>query len=270
MGAISWYGKSPAELFADVRKAWPSAVLQVNHPRARKLGGYFSYVGYDAASGSAEHPDWSRDFDAVEVFNASGWTANRDGTVADWFSFLDRGFLVTATGNSDSHYAHRHEVGYPRNCVMLSTDEPANLNLAEMAAAVKEQRVLVSGGPFVTARIGDQTMGDVVDASGGLVQLAVKVQAPTWMDIARLQVYAGGDVVHDVTLDASTVDPANPVVRFDDALPLTPAADTWVVVVVTGPGTLEPVNRGDRPFAVTNPIYLDTDGNTVYDPLHSF
>jgi len=39
---------------------------------------------------------------------------------------------------------------------------------------------------------------------------------------------------------------------------------------VTGNGTLDPVSRNDEPFALTNPIYLDVDGNKAYDPPLSF
>jgi hypothetical protein len=44
----------------------------------------------------------------------------------------------------------------------------------------------------------------------------------------------------------------------------------WLIVVVTGQGTLAPVNPGDKPFAMTNPIYLDVDGNGLYDAPKAF
>jgi hypothetical protein len=271
MGAMPWFGKDPPTLFADVRKAWPDAVFQINHPRSPSISGYFNFVGYDPGTGTVTKPgDWSKDFDAVEVFNGSGWSANKDNTVVDWFSFLDRGFLVTATGNSDSHHAYRTETGYPRNYVKLSTDEPAKASVAELALAVKDQQVLVSGGPFVNVAVGDKGMGEVGDASSGTAKITIKVQAPTWMPVDTLRVILGGAEVNTVTLDGATADPQNPVVRYSGSLELLPTADTWVVVVVTGKGTLAPVSRNDEPFAVTNPIYLDVDGNGVYDPPKTF
>lgn len=272
MGAMSWFQKDPHTLFADVHTTWPDAVLQVNHPRSGSFGsGYFTYVGLDRETGKASKPEaWSRDFDAFEVFNGNGWSSNKNKTVLDWFSFLDRGFLVTATGNSDSHRAVSTEVGYPRNYVQVSTDEPANLSPLEFAKAVKDQRLLVSGGPFVTVEIGGRSMGEVADATSKKAQVAVKVQAPTWMPVDTLQVIVGGTTAHKVTLDSSTADPQNPVIRYDSSLEVLATQDTWVVVVVTGSGTLAPVSRNDEPFAVTNPIYLDVDGNDVYDPPKSF
>ena len=271
-GAMPWFNKKPGELFADVRKAWPDAVLQINHPRRGKpVSAYFQFAGYDPTTGTADKSEWwSRNFDAIEAFNGSGWTTNKNEAVLDWYSFLDRGEPKTATGNSDSHHAYSTEVGYPRNYVKLPTDEPGKVSMAELAKAVKDQQVLVSGGPFVTVDVGGKGMGEVAPAPGGKATLAVRVQAPTWMPADELQVILGGTAVKTVTLDASTADPNNPVVRYDGSLELTPTADTWVVVVVTGQGTLAPVSRNDEPFALTNPIYLDVDGNGVYDPPKSF
>lgn len=270
MGAMIWYDKDPTALFAAVRSTWPDAVLQVNHPRTSSSG-YFRTVGFEPAAGTFEHGEmWSDNFDALEVFNSSGWSSNKSSTVKDWFSLLDRGLLVTATGNSDSHDAFGTEVGYPRNYVKLSTDSPANLSLTEFTKAIKDQQVLVSGGPFVTVSVGGKSMGQVADASAKKAQIAIKVQAPLWMPVDTLQVFVGGVAAHKVTLDSSTADPTNPVIRYNSSLDLVVDKDSWVVVVVTGSGTLAPVSENDEPFALTNPIYLDVDGNGVYDPPKSF
>ena len=180
------------------------------------------------------------------------------------------GELVTATGNSDSHSAYGTEVGYPRNYVKLSTDDPAKVSLTEFAKSIKDQQVLVSGGPFVTVQAGGKSMGEVAKVTGGTIALEVKVQAPTWMSADTLRVIVGGTEVKTVTLDSSTADPTNPVVRYDSSVDLSVSADTWVVVVVTGSTSMDPVVRGDKPFAVTNPIYLDVDGNGAYDAPKSF
>jgi len=270
-GAVVWYGHSPPEVFAEVHKTWPDAVLQVNHPRGSPNSAYFSYVGYDPKTAAVKlTSQWTRAFEAVEVFNGAGWSAYQDSTVADWYSFLDRGFLVTATGNSDSHDAVRYEVGYPRNYVKLSSDEPAKLDLSELAKSVREQRVVVSGGAFLSVSVGGKSLGEVADATAKKATAAIKVQAPTWVALDKLRVIVGGEVAYQVTLDASTADPTNPVVRFNKDIELLLDKDSWMIVVATGSGTLDPVTRGAQPFAVTNPIYLDVDGNGVYDPPKSF
>jgi hypothetical protein len=271
-GALLWHEKSPATVFAEAHTTWPGSVVQVNHPRSSLQGGYFTAVGYDAALGTAtkKPSEWSRAFDALEVFNGSGWDSNQSSTVKDWYSFLDRGFLVTATGNSDSHHAVRDHVGYPRNYVKLSTDEPAKLDVSELAKAVREGRVVVSGGPFVTASIGGKSLGEVVDATSKQVDLAVSVQAPSWISVDKLRVIVSGQTVLETAIDAGTRDPRNPAVRFQKELPVMADRDSWVIVVVTGSGDLAPVCPGHQPFAVTNPIYLDVDGNGSYDAPKSF
>jgi hypothetical protein len=55
--------------------------------------------------------------------------------------------------------------------------------------------------------------------------------------------------------------------RFDVTLP----RDSWIVVRVDGDQPLAPVvgdrKRFDvRPLALTNPVFLDIDGNGKYDP----
>ena len=271
MGALLWHGKTPGQLFTDIRKTWPAAVNQVNHPRSASIGGYFTYVGYNALTGKADKipTEWSKNFDAFEVFNSKSWKGVT-GEVADWFSFLDRGFLVTGTGNSDSHKAYYSQVGWPRNYVKLSTDEPNKLNLTEFSKAVKGQQVLISGGPFINASVGGKSYGEVADATSKKVKVKIKVQAPTWMKADTLLVYtAGGVLAHTVKLDSTTAEPKNSVVRYDNSLELTPTKDSYVIVVVTGGGSLAPVSNGS-PFAVTNPIYLDVDGNKAYDSPKAF
>ncbi len=270
-GALGWYGKTPGKLFADVRTTWPKALLQINHPRSGAFG-YFRKVGFDPVAGTfTAKESWSPTFDAVETFNASGWDANESVTVPDWFSMLNRGLIHTVTGNSDSHAVQTHEVGYPRNYVKLSTDSPAKLDPTELVAAVKAQRVIVSGGAFITVSVDGKSLGETVDLSKkSKGTLAVKVQAPTWVDLTRLQVILGGKVIKTVTLDSSTADPKNPVVRFNGTVELLPAKDSWVVVVVTGKKKLSPVVHDRQPFAVTNPIFLDLNGNGVYDAPASF
>ena len=271
-GAVVWFGKSPSEVFAETHATWPGSVLQVNHPRSTAMGfGYFDHIGYDAKLGTSKRAsEWSQHFEAVEVFNGSGWDANQDSTVQDWYSFLDRGFLVTATGNSDSHRADWDLVGYPRNYVKLSTDVPANLNPTELAQSVREGRVLVSGGPFVTVSVGGMSLGEVADATSKKVTVSVSVQAPTWVPVDKLRVIVGGQTALEQSIDASTQDPKNPALRFQKDLTVLVDHDSWLIVVVTGTGTLDPVCPGHQPFAVTNPVYLDVNGNGVYDPPKSF
>lgn len=274
-GALPWEGKGPSELFADVRSTWPDALLQVNHPRSTSVGGYYSTAGYDAETGTITSPTlWSTNYDALEVFNGDGWSARRNSTMNDWFSLLDRGFIVTATGNSDSHHAYFSEVGYPRNYIKSSSDLPANMEPTEFVESIKGQRVTIGGGAFVEAWVGEQGVGSLVDATSKTVQLKIKVQAAEWVNLDTLIVITGGkfggNEVYEIKLDVSTADAENPVIRYQDTVTLTLQQDNWVVVAAKGEGTLSPVVYNKEPFGITNPIFFDVDGNGKYDAPSSF
>ena len=79
-----------------------------------------------------------------------------------------------------------------------------------------------------------------------------------WAD-ADLRVVAEGAIVHAHR-------------RKTIAFELAPVDDSYVVVIVRAAGdevpTMYPVaaSRGTRPFAYTNPIYVDTDGDGYDNP----
>ncbi len=55
-------------------------------------------------------------------------------------------------------------------------------------------------------------------------------------------------------------DATGAVVRLDGAVTVSPAKDSWYVVVVRGSGSLAPVGDG-APYGYTNPIYVDVAGD---------
>jgi hypothetical protein len=265
-GFIEWHFKSGPEIFAEIRANAGRPVLQLNHPRSPAIGGYFSATGYDPETGTTTKPDqWSNDFDAIEVVNGKRIEDPTQGVYADWYSFLNQGKRVTATGNSDNHHIFTGEVGFPRNYVRVDSDDFLAFNERAFVESVRAGQVIVSGGPFITVALGGKGPGAMVTVTGGEVRLDVVVQAPSWMDVNRLYVVANGEVALERELAPADADPANPVVRFRGTLPFTPTRDTWYVVHVRGSRGMDPVVAGARPFAFTNAIYVDVDGNGRFD-----
>jgi hypothetical protein len=265
-GSIDWYYKKGPEIFAAIRANPARPLLQVNHPRSVSVGGYFSAVGYDPVTGTIELPDqWTDEFDAIEVVNGKGGEDPFGAVFADWYSFLNRGKRYVATGNSDSHHAYRTEVGYPRNYVRVPSDDLPAFDAGAFVQGVKGGRVIVSGGPFLSASIGGKGPGEDASAPGGTAEIEIVVQAPPWMDVDRLVVIANGAEAHARDLGPGDADPANPVVRFRGTIALRAERDTWYVVHVRGSRSLDPVVTGARPFAFTNPIFVDVDGNGRFD-----
>ena len=117
----------------------------------------------------------------------------------------------------------------------------------------------------MTLRIGKADIGDTVDARSGRVTARVEVRAAPWVDVTSVSIVQSGREVKRIAVPRS-----RQAVRLRAQVDLVVAADGWVVVRVEGEEPLAPI-VGDRvrydvrPFALTNPIFLDRDGNGRYD-----
>lgn len=246
----------PPEVFAAVRARPEQPIIIINHPRGG--ANYFDYVGYDRATGFVDRPDaWDETFAVVEVFNDSGWLANRDGTVADWLSFLDRGRRVFAVGSSDSHGVRSSPVGYPRTCLRVGTDDPRQLTHELVRDATQAGRSIVSGGIYLDVRAGTAGPGDELEGAPATVNVHVRVQAASWVDVDWLDLVVDGQTVDTIAILPGDANPENPVIRFEADLPVQVAPmGSYVIVAAYGDARLEPVHPGRLPFAVSNPIFL--------------
>jgi len=222
------------------------------------------------------------------------------GPLDDWFTILNLGYRVTALGNSDTHSKTSTEAGCPRNYVQLGTDDPAEITASAVAEAVKEGRVVASYGPFIRFGVNTWNNGPgstVVD--DGQVSLFIEVQSPSWFDVDRVELYENGELIHDWTLEEDH----DALVDLSTEVKITPEVDSWYVVIALGDDDLSPVftpvdimpiqlqdivngaigelgaafasfaSGGPpvprtfpvHPFALTNPVWVDKDGDG-FDP----
>ncbi len=268
-GAVLVHGRGPKEFFGDVRTHAPDAIINVHHPRIDAEIGYFNIGGLDARADKATKPGFSFDFDAVEVLNGYQDSEGRsiDRVIDDWFALLAHGHIVTATGNSDTHHLDHNIGGYPRNYVRVQEDKPQSLrDPLEVPHAVKGHHSFFTTGPFVALKVDGAGIGDVAPARGGDAKVELEVRAAPWVSVSSVTVYVDGHEAHRWHVDKSTN-----AVRLHETLPLHVARDAWVVVRVDGDEPMAPVvgdrKRFDvRPLALTNPVFLDVDGNGKYDP----
>ncbi len=262
-GAILPGERKPRELFAEIRALPGDEIIQVNHPRASDIG-YFNLFQLDSRSGRALHPDYSADYDAIEVLNGAA-QAEGEQPILDWFGLLNRGYRYTATGNSDTHRMAHAEAGYPRNFILLGTDDPRQVRPEQVVAAVREQRIVVSTGPFIRFSANGQPLGSQVKPENGWVELEISVSAAPWVDVSEVQLIANGEPAATFLVERS-----QEVVRFERKLRLRPEADTWYVVIARGSRPLAPAvlaaSPRALPYAITNPIWVDADGNGRFDP----
>jgi hypothetical protein len=224
---------APPVVFDAVRARPESPVVIINHPRGPT--NYFGYVGFDPATGLADSvSDWDTKFTLVEVFNDSGWLSNRNGTVNDWFGLLRAGRKIFAVGSSDSHGMSHSPVGYPRTCLPLGTDDPRALTANQVRDTLAAGHGVVSGGIYVSAKLGIVGPGDTTTGAGTPQMVDVTVQAASWIDVD-----------------------ANTAIRWQGQVPVqVRATGGFVVIAAYAQRTLEPLHPGRIPFGVTNPIFV--------------
>ena len=177
--------------------------------------------------------------------------------------------------NTDAHY-NFHGSGFLRNYLKSPTDNPADIQTLDIVHAAERGNLVMSNGPFLEVSLratGEQAVvaspGDNLSARGGDTTLRVRVQCPNWFDIDRVQVLINGRP--DPKLNFTREDhpkmfaDKNPVV-FQHALDLHLAKDAHVIVVATSEKTdlgevSGPMWGKQHPTAISNPIYVDVDGN---------
>ncbi len=247
------------------------------------------------------------------------------GMMEDWFRFLngslpkeqneyasDEIHAPTALGNSDTHNTTLSEVGYPRNYIKVDSSTAAYLEPDEVVSGALQRQVSVSAGPFVELWANDHPIGHMVqvETAGEPVTIRIKVQAPSWMQIDRVELYRNGALIRELTGDRLRFDQA---VRLDYNYPDDPGGvDSWYVAVATGtspnvlpamggvisstssgqlntgklveqilqafpaatmfytPAPPLPSSHQAYPYAVTNPVWVDADGDGQFTPPRPF
>jgi hypothetical protein len=247
---------SPPKVFDAVRARPEAPLVIINHPRGG--ANYFDYVGFDPATGLADvESEWDTKFTLVEVFNDSDWLANRSGTVADWLGLLRSGRKVFAVGSSDSHGFATSPVGYPRTCMPLGTDDPRQLTVNQVRDTLGAGHATVSGGIYVTARLGTAGPGDTVTGAGSPMQVDVTIRAATWVDVTAIEVIVDGLTVDTIPIMPGDTSPTDPTIRYSKKIAIqTAATGGFTVIAAYGSSPLEPVHPGRIPFGVTNPIFV--------------
>ncbi len=223
------------------------------------------------------------------------------GVVETWMTMLDRGRVATGMGTSDSHHTLGDEPGYARTLLFVGSgrDVPGGYARADVIDAIKKHHAIVTNAPFLDMHVGTAMIGDTVKMTGGGVDVAISVKAPSWAKVTRLVVYTSstGAPAYDQPI------PATMGTSYATTVHLTPTADEWVVAEVYGTDNMFPVltptefppldatviikalssgldlsslpiasnlkperTHYSRPYAITNPIWIDTDGNGFTPP----
>ncbi|MBI2898497.1 MAG: CehA/McbA family metallohydrolase [Deltaproteobacteria bacterium] len=266
-GAWDVFGRTAAEIFAMATMDGQDRVIQVNHPRSPD-NGYFALAGYDPLTNAGRPGEFSAAFDTIEVFNGGRIDAV-PGVLTDVYSMWNRGLTPSLTGSSDTHAIVGEEPGFPRTCLALGDDVSALTARAVVDALKVSRNGFVTNGPFVRMKVAGVDIGGLVQASPGRIPVEVEVQAAPWVDVTTIQLVVNGEPDDPVDLEHEPESRPRPVVRYRGTLRPRLWRDSWLQLIVRGEGTLEPVVRHDPPdgpLALTNPIWVDVDGNGRFDP----
>ena len=252
---IAWKHTLPSRIFAAARASQPhgaQTIVQVNHPRMSDIG-YFDILRMDPADVAgwlARAPLADMSFDALEVFNGDHYAnlLRVEQCLYDWYALLNAGFRTVATGNSDSHKVGFHEAGVPRTLVAMENDDPAAFDERAFVSAVRAGRVVVSSGPFVQLEAQGKPVGSTIGA--GDVDIVVRVDAPPWVDVDRVELYRRGALLRTWAVKP---DEARPLERRTRE-PL--AKGDWIIAIARGSKPMTFLHRPNAfPMGFTNPIW---------------
>jgi hypothetical protein len=265
-----WRAAQPGQPLEDVlrrvRKLFPDAVVQLDHPLDERFG-YLTACGLGSGGAGAPPPTLSAEVDAVEVLSGRNVAAAR-GVMTWWFGLLNSGSQVVATGGSGSRTVVGVEGGSARTFVHCPAED-ATAAAADIVAAVRRLRrvpnAFVTNGPFVDATLNGQPIGSRQSVEDDKVHMALRIRAPLWIDVTKATVYCNGEVAEEIEMPEPTK-----ALRCDRVLELDVPGDCWFVVVVEGERPLAPAygggSRAPTPFAVTNPFWVDADGDGEVHP----
>ena len=272
-GAPAGEGRRLRRIVSEVRALGGERIVQLNHPRSHsgtlRNGNLFTHL---AVAGQAYDPSLplegepnrvlldkdpesglrDLDFDALELMNGPSMSKYRQ-TRADWYSLLLQGEVRSATANSDSHHLYEL-VALPRNYVRMKNDAVEHFDQAAFVRAVRAGRMYGTTGPLLEVRLGNAEVGERFVGSEGT--LAIRVRAAPWVPVSGARVYLNGALNAEFAV----------AVGETRELPLTFEADAFVTVEVDGePNDLyTALAPGFRPFAFTNPIFVDADSDGTW------
>lgn len=283
-GAFANENRRWREVIADLKARRADSLIQLNHARwddrfapgspaweedwSGDRAAYFDHMGVGRSYNAGEllGSDGNRrlidpdpvtgkrdiDFDAMEVMNG----ISRESEIAlrrDWLSLVSQGEKIVATANSDSHTASQ-QVGLPRNMIAVEEDTIEAFDEAAFVSAVQQGRVYGTTGPMLEVTLGDKRLGEMV--TGGSAELTVKVSSAPWIDASTLTISVNGKALRDFPVENGEV----------VAFKLGFEKDSYVTVEVAGdPGEDYAVVYPEfKPYAFTNPIYVDANSDGVW------
>jgi hypothetical protein len=159
---------------------------------------------FDPGDSDEATPELFHAFKALELWNGYTRSQALDEFLTDrigiWMNLLNQGIKTTAVADTDTHEFFNTRAGGARSWTSSSSDAPAAVDPEEVGAAVNSGRLVGGQGIYVQARLveagnpanaADFTLGGTtqITVTSGTVNLEIHVQAPTWAEFNRIQIY---------------------------------------------------------------------------------
>jgi hypothetical protein len=252
--------------------------VHLNHPNVPR---YFAHLKPGAKPGDG-FPHLESLIDAAELygedvatgtpiheFEYHGKKRQRDNWPFVWMQMMNAGTRIWTIAVSDAHEVTRGGVGGWRTYIRSHTDEPGEIDPAEIIANAKAGKTFVTCGPFLEVAADDGAgPGDTI-VNKRSVQLNVRVQCNTWVKVDRVLVLVNGRVVPGLDFRRAEY-PAmfgKSPVCFEKAINVALDEDAYLIVVARGEHATLATGFGQswqkalHPTAYHNPIFVDVDGD---------
>ncbi len=273
-GAISVVPDSVTELFTASRVKNPQAISQLNHPRSGDLG-YFNNFKLDKESAAFADKNFDLSFSLMEAMNGPIFFRSNHEAVEDWLHFLNRGYYFPIVGVSDAHGIDGAEPGFSRTYIFYAGRKGDALNTEALFQALLKGRSFVTNGPFIDFKVNAASLpGDTLTAKDGKVNLFVKVVGAPWIAVDEVRLIVNGE--RRIIFPVKAAEKALEKFRIQ-GLTISLDRDAALIVEALGKRTLYPVVQRQTadgllqnaavPYALTNPIFVDVDGNGKFDPV---
>jgi hypothetical protein len=257
-------------LWDAIRRGSGERIVVLNHPRDVHAGYRpFDRTEFNPATGAHRRGPLAG-VDALEVINSGAMQSDPMGPILDWMALLNHGERITAVAASDSHDVARFIVGQGRTYIPCDDAEPGLIDVDAACRALRAGRALVSLGLLARITVEEKSgPGELARTPRGAVRVEVDVDGPSWSRPDRVELYANGLKVREANVDPGSKEPTARVRWTLDC----PAHDVHLVAIASGPGVTAPSWAIARPYqptsrswtprvlAVTNPVFLDADGD---------
>ncbi|MFW6160801.1 MAG: CehA/McbA family metallohydrolase [Acidobacteriota bacterium] len=269
-GAIDPTAEEAGLLFEASRTKTPGAIIQVNHPRSGNIG-YFNTYCLEPEKASSAKKNFDPSFQLMEVMNGPMLYESNAQTIEDWFHLLNKGYRIFAVGSSDSHTIDKGEPGYSRTYVYFKSKAGKAFDIEAFIEALKNGRTFVTNGPLVDFKVNSKSgPGDFLSDKDGNIKLSIKVQTAPWISVNEARIILNGERLKTIPISFK---PGHR--HWIHKQTLTLKKDSWIVIEILGERSLFPVvqrtsyngtpERSVLPYAITNPVFIDTDGNGLFD-----